>query len=319
MLKIWFTDFWRPDEEIVKKFRFFDQNFLDTFGFSLDKNNPDLLIYSWHGSNHKNYKCKKLFFMPENARKTYNMNDRFRQDFNDILNNKDYDFLIANNTIPSGFFDKERVLQNQSYFTRWGWDYACEKVFDRRLQPKPTKDVCMIYSTGLPERYLFAELIKERFYNVGLYGPFVNNPIENIIKPKPGDIVSGWHCLETRIELASQYKFEVAIENSRAPGHVTEKLHEAYASGCIPIYCGARDLEKIGMNPEAVIYCNDLSRESINEVLDNVIEISNDQEKFNRIRNQPLYLETKDPKKDWDDFFHFVHRKVSEEKSNEEI
>jgi hypothetical protein len=314
MLRIWFTDFWMPDAEVPKKFKCFGQEFFDDYGFVLDKNNPDLLIYSWDGQKHRNYNCKKLFFMPENARKTYNMNDRFRQDFNDLLKSKDYDFLIVNNTIEDGFFDKEKVLEYQSYFTRWGWKKANQKLFARKIKKDPPKDICMVYSSGLPERYLFAKIIKERFKNsAGLYGPFVNNPIENIIKPKDGDGLAGWHCLEARIEIASQYKFEVAIENSRAPGHVTEKLHEAYISGCIPIYCGARNLERIGINSKAVIYCNDLSSESINEVLDKISEICADNKKFDSIRSEPLYLKGCDPHLRWKEFFKMVHSSISVE------
>lgn len=307
MPKIWFTDFWRPSEDVVKLFDFFNQDFLDRHEFTLDRNNPDLLIYSWHGTDNKNFNCKKLFFMPENAMKTYDMNDRFRQDFNDLLNNRDYDFLIVNNSIEDEFFDREKVLEYQSYFTRWGWKKANQKLFDRKIKKDPPRDICMVYSSGLPERYLFARIIKERFKNsAGLYGPFVNNPIEDIVKPKDGDSLAGWHCLEARIEIASQYKFEVAIENSRAPGHVTEKLHEAYISGCIPIYCGARNLERIGINSKAVIYCNELSPASINKVLDEVSEICTDNEKFDSIRSEPLYLEGYNPHLKWKEFFEMV-------------
>ena len=318
MHKIWFTDFWQADEDVVQKFKYFDKSFLKAFNFKLDRNNPDLLIYSWRGENHKNYSCKKMFFMPENARKTYLMNDRFRQDFHNKLLAKNYDYLAINNSIEEDFFDKSKVLQFQSYFCRWGFEAAIDKILNRKLNPSPKKDICMVYSSGLPERYLFAKMIHDRFSNTGLYGPFVDNPIEKIIKPKHENNFAGWHCFEARIQIASQYKFEVAIENSRAPGHTTEKLHEAYASGCIPIYCGARNLKDIGINSNAVVSCDDLSVAGITKVLDQVSEILNDENRFFEKRNQPLYLPGWNPKENWDNFFQMVSQDIAGG-SNEKI
>lgn len=34
------------------------------------------------------------------------------------------------------------------------------------------------------------------------------------------------------------YKFNICFENGSSPGYITEKLFQAYAGGCIPIYWG---------------------------------------------------------------------------------
>jgi hypothetical protein len=41
-----------------------------------------------------------------------------------------------------------------------------------------------------------------------------------------------------KTEVSSKYKFMICFENDLFPGYVTEKLLDAYASGCIPLYWG---------------------------------------------------------------------------------
>jgi hypothetical protein len=45
-----------------------------------------------------------------------------------------------------------------------------------------------------------------------------------------------------RIEVFRRYRFGISIENSREDGYVTEKLYLTFASGSIPIYSGADDI-----------------------------------------------------------------------------
>ena len=42
--------------------------------------------------------------------------------------------------------------------------------------------------------------------------------------------------------LLRRHKFDLAFENQRSPGYITEKILDAYASGCIPVYWGAPDV-----------------------------------------------------------------------------
>jgi len=42
--------------------------------------------------------------------------------------------------------------------------------------------------------------------------------------------------------LLERHAFDLAFENQRSPGYVTEKILDAYASGCIPVYWGAPDV-----------------------------------------------------------------------------
>jgi len=43
-------------------------------------------------------------------------------------------------------------------------------------------------------------------------------------------------------KLSFRYKFCIAIENSLAMDYVTEKVYDALAAGCVPIYYGAPNI-----------------------------------------------------------------------------
>jgi len=45
-------------------------------------------------------------------------------------------------------------------------------------------------------------------------------------------------------EALSRYRFAICFENTRFAGYVTEKVFDALAAGCIPVYLGAPDIEQ---------------------------------------------------------------------------
>jgi len=53
------------------------------------------------------------------------------------------------------------------------------------------------------------------------------------IKPRPVD---------NKLQTLSNFKFTLCFENCVFPGYVTEKIFDAFLSGCIPIYLGAPDI-----------------------------------------------------------------------------
>ena len=57
------------------------------------------------------------------------------------------------------------------------------------------------------------------------------------------------------LQLYSQYKFVVNFENSETNGYITEKIFNVFASGSIPIYHGAPDIEEYA-NADSFVHCN---------------------------------------------------------------
>lgn len=50
-----------------------------------------------------------------------------------------------------------------------------------------------------------------------------------------------------------RYKFCVAMENSIRQDYMTEKMWDALAAGCIPIYLGSKNAAKIIPDPNSII------------------------------------------------------------------
>ena len=52
----------------------------------------------------------------------------------------------------------------------------------------------------------------------------------------------GWNPVEHKVEALAPYRFSVVIENCRRDGWFTEKLIDCFATGTVPIYWGAPDI-----------------------------------------------------------------------------
>ena len=74
-------------------------------------------------------------------------------------------------------------------------------------------------------------------------------------------------------EFCSQYKFNIAFENSVYPGYTTEKPVEALAANSVPIYYGD-PLVAAGINPEAMVIVR--SREDMERAIEEIIRLDND-------------------------------------------
>lgn len=87
--------------------------------------------------------------------------------------------------------------------------------------------------------------------------------------------------------LFSKYKFMICFENMLKSYYLTEKLLHAYISGAVPIYAGATVAPK-WLNPNAFIYVDDFSKNGLEHLLEKIIELDNDEDKYNNIYVQPL-------------------------------
>lgn len=47
-----------------------------------------------------------------------------------------------------------------------------------------------------------------------------------------------------KLALLGGYRYALAIENTRYPGYISEKLFDCFAAGCVPVYWGAPDVER---------------------------------------------------------------------------
>jgi hypothetical protein len=70
--------------------------------------------------------------------------------------------------------------------------------------------------------------------------------------------VAVWIAIHTLLSAAAaaaacRYKFCVAMENSIRQDYMTEKMWDALAAGCIPIYMGSSNAQHIVPDPNSFI------------------------------------------------------------------
>ena len=93
--------------------------------------------------------------------------------------------------------------------------------------------------------------------------------------------------VRNKIEFQKNYKFCLCAENTYAPGYTTEKILEAFASNCIPIYYGD-PLAVLDFNPKAFINAHDF--DNMDALLQRVKEIDTNDELYWQILQEPLFL-----------------------------
>ena len=77
---------------------------------------------------------------------------------------------------------------------------------------------------------------------------------------------------ESKYEILSQYRFSLCFENMEMDGYVTEKIFDCLYAGCIPLYLGAKNINKL-IPPDAYIDCRKFA--SWDQLIENIMLISN--------------------------------------------
>lgn len=92
-----------------------------------------------------------------------------------------------------------------------------------------------------------------------------------------------------KIDFIDRCKFTIAFESFSHTGFLTEKIRDAFVGNSIPIYYGDPNVGRV-FNENAFINCNRYS--SFDDVLQKVIEIDNDDEKYLKMLSAPKYIQT---------------------------
>lgn len=98
---------------------------------------------------------------------------------------------------------------------------------------------------------------------------------------------------QSKFDLLKEYKFCLCPENSIYDGYVTEKLIDAYAGGCVPIYSGDRSVDE---DFNGYAYLNYMDKRDMDFTVSWVHQIDTDDLLYKTIYEQPLL--TKEPKLD---------------------
>lgn len=262
-MNITYLDFWggfNPDTFWFS--RYFRQRYNKEINFNANPEEADIIIGSSFGNsilNCKNTKAVKIFYTGENERPN-------------LIN---YDYSIS--------FDHDDFGGRNIRFPLWylyvDWwgnqndDISLEE-FNRVFDPED------VYN-------------REHFCSI-----MIGNPVANRIevartldtyKPVHGfGAVFGNKFTGRKIELLQNYRYNICFENSLYNGYHTEKLLEAKVAGCIPIYYGA-DAVSLDFNEDCFINYNNF--ESATDLLEYIIDIEENKDKFIQLASQPLFKE----------------------------
>jgi len=220
-LKIWFADFWPEwkDEDfitpILKK----------SFNVVLDGNNPDVVFLSIFGNSHTKYKCKKILFVAENIRYSYNQT---------IRDNINLAFSSANYTITfDPHTDKNYRLPLWQVYILRNPEYLSKLI--KRVQYDKFDRFCSFTVSNPSNSFRNGFYYQLNSYKiVHSYGRFLTNSYE-LIQASEGKY---WREAKDEFFKNNRHKYSVAFENTSYPYYCTEKLMDAFLAGSVPLYWG---------------------------------------------------------------------------------
>lgn len=261
MITIGFCDFW-PDfnkEHITAKI--FCQALKETgfdiqFSFDYDLNNCDIIIYSFFGLEHLKY---------NNKLKIQYSGEPYKND-----DNADYyiGFKNNNNICPETYFFWPLWL----FYTK---DYELMikrfKISPAQIKEQKTKFCSFTVSTAHNQLRIHTFLTLDSYRHIDSGGRLFNN-IGAPIKDK--------------FLFDKEHKFSICMENSSIETYQTEKIIQAFAAGCIPIYWGDPNIKQY-FNEKAFIDVHDFS--SLIELKERIREIDlNDEIYLNYLSELPM-------------------------------
>ena len=86
------------------------------------------------------------------------------------------------------------------------------------------------------------------------------------------------------------HKFMICGENTKMETYSTEKIVNPYLARTIPIYWGTHNIKNI-FNIESMLFLEDETEEAFENLINRVIELDNDNEKYLKFINQAIFTE----------------------------
>ena len=235
-IKIKFVDFWG---DFNVKDNFITRTLIQRYNVELS-DNPDYLFFGTFGYNHLRYNCVKIMFIGENLAPDFNLCD-YALGFNFIKFEDRYMRLPLYCTYDCFAAIKDGVQQTD------------EVLLNRKF-------CCMVVSNNRhssPHRERFFRLLSE-YKQVDSGGKMWNNI--------GGPVID-------KLQFVSQYKFNIAFENSSVRGYTTEKIMEPMTVNTLPIYWGNPLVGK-DFNIASFVNVNDYA--SMEDAVQHIINLDND-------------------------------------------
>lgn len=251
MIKINFVDFWG---DFNKKDNFITRALSKKYEIVIS-DNPDYLFFGTFGYKHLGYNCVKIMFIGENIAPDFNL----------------CDYALGFDFIQFG----DRYMRLPLYCTYESFSKIADgvKLPDETLFER--KFCCMVVSNNrhaTSHRERFFKLLSE-YKQVDSGGRMWNN-------------IGG--PVADKLQFVSQYKFNIAFENSSVLGYTTEKIMEPMTVNTLPIYWGNPLVWK-DFNPASFINVGDFA--SMEDAVQYIIDLDRDDTRYLQMLRAPKVFE----------------------------
>lgn len=286
-MKISFTDFWPcfdPNNN-------FFTNFLKKYRSDIEVVTPekaDILFFCSkkysNTENHRKYRCRKIYYQMENLEYP-NLNDC------DFCLTYDYDKWGEKNIrlpywmLCLNWFDLKQGYCNDETPHHCGLGNPISLISPDNIDnniyttKEKSKFCCIVVNHLRNKREETINKLK-LYKQVDCYGKVFNNRLSTF----PYDYYDVRDI--KKLELISNYKFNICFEANIRPGYVCEKILHAKAAGCIPLTYIDKTVST-DFNPKCFVNLEDFN--SIDDYVDKIIEIDNNNMLYNDLRQQPLF------------------------------
>jgi hypothetical protein len=248
-----FLNFWPDMNPDDNRFTNALRTKFDVVALDSDGNEvPDILFYAPTGhKTHHRYDCLKVYWSGEN----------------DVPDFNQFDYAISHRNIEID----GRHLRYPLYllYDEWARIGHPDSIDSDRAVGRDFCTAVIRNSNFCDEKRIRIIDAVESYRPVAYGGLFRNN-------------VGG--CVADKIDFIRKYKFNLALENSRVPGYVTEKIMEAFVARTVPIYWGAPDVVR-DFNPAAFVNVSDY--ESTDSFVAALRRIDNDPDEYLSLLSAP--------------------------------
>lgn len=225
----------------------------DRYDFEVTEDNPDFILHSCMGHKALKFDGVRIFYTGENFTPDFNLSD----------------YALGMDSLSFG--DRYAILPLYRLYTE-----TYSRILKPREVPKQRRSrFCTCVVSNAKREASFFDLFHalEQYQPVASGGRLLNN-------------VGG--RVPDKLEFMQTGRFGLAIENSVAPGYITEKLTDVYAAGSIPIYFGAPDVAE-QFNPASFV---DIAQyETLEDAVEEIIAIDRDEKRYVAMLKAPVFLE----------------------------
>ena len=250
-IKINFVDFWG---DFNVKDNFITRTLDKKYNVELSSD-PEYLFFGTFGYRHLGYDCVKIMFIGENMAPDFNL----------------CDYALGFDYIQ---FD-DRYMRLPLYCTYDSFSAVADNLLQTEEALLARKFCCMVVSNNRhssPHRERFFKLLSE-YKQVDSGGRLWNN-------------VGG--PVADKLQFVSQYKFNIAFENSCVRGYTTEKIMEPMTVNTLPIYWGNPLVWK-EFNVASFVDVNSFA--SMEDAVQHIVDLDNDDAKYLQMLRAPKIFE----------------------------